>query len=67
MRKHKVEDIEKLAEEAKQKRLAHCSEKINELLAENKCQFTLYAQLGELVIPLDQIIKLQVILNVTSK
>lgn len=61
------QDIEALAEAAKLERQTRCGEKINAILAEERCQFTVFAQLGETLIPLDQIITLPVILNVTSK
>lgn len=62
-----TKDVEKLAEEAKVKRQTECSEKINKILEEERCQFTIFARVGDLIIPLDQILNLPVVLNVTSK
>ena len=71
MRKPKLKptngNIETLAAQAKLKRQTQCSEAINKILVEHKCELRIFVQIGECAVLLDQVVNLPISVNVVAK
>lgn len=63
----KLVDVEALALEAKIKRQTTCSDEINTVLEKHKCQLTVHVTLGNQSVPLAEVVRLPLTLDVVSR
>ena len=62
-----MQNVERLAAQAREKRQQDCSEAVNKLLAEMNCELRVVCQIGDTPVLLDTIFKLPLALNVVAK